>query len=336
MGSLSLTLRLATDFSEKHLVEAISKKCHTSDFTYRIDSQSLDARKKHDIHWVLNILVSSSALKGPDPIPIPELTIPWKKRNKKIVVVGSGPAGFFSAFVLQKAGYSVTLIERGFDIEKRAKSLLHFERTAEFDPHGNYAFGEGGAGTFSDGKLTSRSKRISLEKRFILSSYIAAGAPEDIAWMAHPHLGSDHLRKIVPKLREMYLSLGGTIQFDAQLMGLTSQKGCILEAQTKTESLKADYYVVATGHSAYETYRMLIQTGIEFRTKNFAIGSRIEHPQSLINQLQWGCEALPGVNSAEYRLTANPQDLLPVYTFCMCPGGGVVPSMAYPEMNCVN
>jgi hypothetical protein len=238
--------------------------------------------------------------------------------------------------MLQKAGSSVTLIERGKEVDQRAASIQSFEHGGAFDPSANYAFGEGGAGTFSDGKLTSRSKHISQEKQFILSQYILAGAPPEIEYLAHPHLGSDNLRGIVKKLREMFQSLGGIILFETMLDDLVVKDGQVTSAVTSAGTLDADVFILAPGHSAYETYRMLIRHGVQFRNKNFAIGSRVEHPQVLINRAQWGKEILSGVKAAEYRLTANIDGALPVYTFCMCPGGTVVPSTAYSQMSNVN
>jgi len=336
MGHKELTLRLPVDYREDQLRQHIEKELGTARFSYRIENKSLDARKKGSIHWLLRVVVLSEDLRGLDPPPPPELVIPFKKRNGKVVVVGSGPAGFFSALVLLKAGFRVTLIERGTDVKRRSRGIGNFESTGTFDPRGNYAFGEGGAGTFSDGKLTSRSKHISVEKRFIISEYIKAGAPEEIRYMAHPHLGSDNLRRIVRNLRTTFLDTGGTIRFETCLKDLKIRKGTVTEAVTDTGGFEADYCIVAPGHSAYETYRMLIGKGVTFRPKNFAIGSRVEHPQERINRAQWGREELPGVKAAEYRLTSKGGGILPVYTFCMCPGGTVVPATAYGTTNIVN
>lgn len=253
-----------------------------------------------------------------------------------MVVTGSGPAGFFAAYVLQMAGYETVLIERGSEVDKRAKAIHRFEKEGSFDPLGNYAFGEGGAGTFSDGKLTSRSKRLSREKEFITRHYIAAGGPEEIAYMTHPHLGTDNLKKIVRNLREEYRRLGGEFLFETMLTGLEIKSGKVVAASTSQGEITGDHFFIAPGHSAYETYRMLIGNGVPFRTKNFALGSRAEHPQETINRAQWGKPSLPGVKAAEYRLTSHADQHHPVYTFCMCPGGMVVPATAYEHTNIVN
>lgn len=340
MGYKELSLKLSTDFSPDALRQTIAKILHLSDFNYQIITQSLDARKKDSIHWLVRVGVTSKELKGPAPTPAPTLSIPYKKRNQRVVVVGSGPAGLFSALVLQQAGFAVTLIERGKDVDARAESIATFENGGIFDPAGNYAFGEGGAGTFSDGKLTSRSKHIAKERHYILSRYIEAGAPDEIAYLAHPHLGSDHLRSIVKHLRQTFQTLGGDIQFETELKNLMIEGSTIMEAVIEnssiTRTLKADIFVLATGHSAYETYRLLIALGVQFKTKHFALGARIEHPQTLINEAQWGTPRLSGVLAAEYRLTSTTARHLPVYTFCMCPGGTVVPATAYSKQSSVN
>ena len=336
MGYKQITLKLPTDFTPELLEKKIGKELNIKDFTYLIENKSLDARKRSNIHWVVKVAVSSKEIKGDEPEQIPELNIQYKKRDKNAVVIGSGPAGFFAAFALQKAGFNTTIIERGTDVEKRAEGINKFEETGQFDSISNYSFGEGGAGTFSDGKLTSRSKRISLERKYILSSYVKAGAPEEILYMVHPHVGSDKLKIIVKNLREDYKKLGGEILFETMLEDIKVKNGKVTTAITSKGDIDTDIFMIAPGHSAFETYRMLIKHGVQFRAKNFALGSRVEHPQEIINQAQWGRKQIPGVKAAEYRLTSNISGKLPVYTFCMCPGGIVVPASAYENMNIVN
>jgi len=304
MGYLEISLNLPTDYTGDQLRQKISQELDITEFSYQIENKSLDSRKKNNIHWLLRISVLSEEIKGEAPLVSQSLNIPYQKRKEKVVVVGSGPAGFFSAFVLQKAGFHTTLVERGSEVNKRAEGIREFERTGVFNPACNYAFGEGGAGTFSDGKLTSRSKHISKERQFVLSSYINAGAPEEIAYMAHPHLGSDNLKKIVRNLREEFLNVGGSVLFDTLLEDLRIKDDKVAEAVTSSGRIEADYFIIAPGHSAYETYRMLIGRKVKFRTKSFAIGSRVEHSQEIINKAQWGRTSLPGVKAAEYRLTA--------------------------------
>lgn len=336
MGYRELDLKLPTDYDDQFLQKKIKSELRIGQFTYVIVNKSLDARKSHFIHWQARIGVSSDEIQGGTDTAKGELTIPHRKRNSKALVMGSGPAGFFAAWALQRAGYSTTIVERGAEVDKRDRGILQFEKTGIFDPVANYAFGEGGAGTFSDGKLTSRSKHISDEKRFILSSYIRAGAPPEIGYMTHPHVGSDNLKVIARNLRSEFMQMGGTILFETMLNDLIVRNGKVQEAVTSAGVIDADIFVLAPGHSAYETYRMLINRGVPFRTKNFALGFRAEHRQEIINKAQWGKISLPGVKAAEYRLTSNREGRPPVYSFCMCPGGMVVPATAYAHTNIVN
>ncbi len=336
MGIKTISLKLPTDYSEDLLKRNISKMLSISDFSFAVENKSLDARNKKNIHWQVKVLVDSPQIKGSDAPEKEQLQIPYQDRNKKIVVVGSGPAGFFNAFVLQKAGFDVAVVERGSEVKQRGEEIRHFERSGDFSSRNNYAFGEGGAGTFSDGKLTSRSKHISKEKQFILQSYVEAGAPEEILYMAHPHLGTDNLRTIVKNLREAFIDNGGTFLFDTLFEDFISVKGRVKEVVTSKGILQADALFIAPGHSAMETYRMLIERGVPFITKNFAIGSRMEHRQELINRAQWGRPTLPGVKAAEYRVTSPADGNHQVFSFCMCPGGTVVPATAYANNNIVN
>ena len=336
MGFKTISLKLPTDFTTEMLQNRISRELRIKQFSFHIENKSLDARNKANIHWLVQVVVQSEEIKGGDEIKTEKLVIPYKNRKENVVVVGSGPAGFFAAFVLQKAGFNVTLIERGSQVDKRGKSILNFERTGNFDAQNNYAFGEGGAGTFSDGKLTSRSKHISLEKEFILRSYVEAGAPAEIEYMAHPHLGTDNLRKIVANLRAQFENLGGKMLFETLLTDIVVKNSKVTEVVTTAGNIPVDVLFIAPGHSAYETYEMLIRRGIPFRTKNFAIGSRMEHRQETINVAQWGRPELPGVKAAEYRVTSPADGKHQVFSFCMCPGGIVVPAAAYAETNIVN
>ncbi len=336
MGYKTIQIKLPTDYSNDEIWQLIHKQFEIKDFTFEIEKKSLDARKKESIHWLVSLVVSSPQLKGEVYIAPETIHIPCKKRTEKVIVVGSGPAGFFAAHVLQMAGYQVTIIERGSDVAKRTKAIQQLESKGEFTSQNNYAFGEGGAGTFSDGKLTSRSKHISAERRFILSEYVKAGAPEEIMYMAHPHVGTDNLKIVVANLRKQFQENGGVFLFDTQLEDIDIRGNKVQKIVCNTGEMEAEHIIFATGHAAYDTYRMLIDRGVQFGTKNFAIGHRIEHPQKLINKAQWGREYLPGVKAAEYRLSTKTKTGLPVYTFCMCPGGNVVPAAAFDQKSVVN
>lgn len=336
MGYKITEIELPTGYSNEMVEARISKLLHINRFRYEILGLSLDARNKKSIHWQARLGIFSDELKGGIPEKQPELEIPVIRKKKKAVVLGSGPAGFFAAWVLQKAGFETTIAERGAEVDKRGRGIKRFEQTGIFDPLSNYAYGEGGAGTFSDGKLTSRSKHISAEKRFILDHYVRAGAPEEIAYLAYPHIGSDNLKTVVKNLRDQFTGMGGKILFESLVKDLRIVNGHVTAAVTSAGVIEGDIFILAPGHSSYETFRMLISRGIPFRTKNFALGFRAEHPQELINRAQWGHATLPGVKAAEYRLTSNREGRLPVFTFCMCPGGIVVPATASSTGNIVN
>lgn len=335
MGFTILEIKMPTGYSDAELRQRLGKALKIKEFTFQIESKSLDARKKEQIHWLLRVGVVSDELKGGEQREAPQLAIGFKKRNQKVVVTGSGPAGFFAAFVLQKAGFDTVILEKGSDVTKRVSGIEAFEKSGCFDPLATYAFGEGGAGTFSDGKLTSRSKHISAEREFFISSYIGAGAPAEIRYLAYPHVGSDNLRRVVKNLREQYRQMGGEIRFETPMTDLVARNGRVNGAVIPGGSLEAGNFIVAPGHSAYETYRMMLSRGVMFRTKNFAIGFRAEHLQEDINKAQWGVGKLSGVKAAEYRLTSQAATQ-PVYSFCMCPGGMVVPATTAPDINIVN
>ncbi len=336
MGIRSLQLKLPTDYGDEDVRTRIRRELKTDDFTWVTERKSLDARKKSDIHWLLTVLVSSASLPDGDEQTVESLDIPNCGKGRKVVVAGSGPAGFFAAWYLQSAGYEVTLLERGEDVDARSGAISALNEKGHFNPSSNYAFGEGGAGTFSDGKLTSRSKHISKERRFILDLYVKAGAPREILYLAHPHLGTDRLRVIVKNLRMLFEEIGGRILFETRVEDLQLRGQTVREIRSSSGDLEADFVIMATGHSAYDSYRMLMERGVLFRAKNFAIGHRVEHAQYLINRAQWGVESLPGVKAAEYRLTAHSSTGRPVYSFCMCPGGTVVPAGAYAGRSVVN
>jgi len=336
MGYRKIQIKLPTNYTDDDIRKTIGKKFGLKDCSFVIDKKSLDARKKDNIHWLLNIVVTSPHLGGDEYPASGSLEIPYRKRDEKVVVAGSGPAGFFAAYVLQKGGFDVTIIERGSEVDKRSDAIGMLDKQGIFSSHNNYAFGEGGAGTFSDGKLTSRSKHISTERQFFMKEYVDAGAPEEILYMSYPHVGTDKLKIVVPNLRKKFISLGGQILFNTVLEDINIKDGHVKSVRCSTDELEADHVMIAIGHSAYDTYRMLIGRGVHFNTKNFAIGHRIEHEQKLINLAQWGRESLPGVKAAEYRLATKLEDGRGVYTFCMCPGGYVVPSAAFDERSVVN
>ncbi len=335
MGYKSLTIKMPTDYTEETLRYRIEKTISTTDFEYSIDKKSLDGRQKSNIHWLLRVSVSSKSINGGDELDSQELEIPHINTEKSAIVVGSGPAGFYSAYVLRKAGFKVRLIEQGPEVFQRIKDVKLFHKKRILNERSNYAFGEGGAGTFSDGKLTSRTKTIKLERKFIFNEYIEAGAPEEIRYLAKPHIGSNLLVKTAKNLRMKFLNLGGEMLFDTEMTDINLNDGLVTSIETNKGRMEADYFVIASGHSSYPVYEMLIKSGVRFQTKPFAIGNRVEHTQDIINNAQWRTNELPGVKAADYALTFNDASN-PVYSFCMCPGGNVVSAPPTQGVNLVN
>ncbi len=245
-------------------------------------------------------------------------------KRPSILVVGMGPAGLFSALQLAEAGAQVRLIERGRPVAERFRDVRRFWNGGSLDLKSNIQFGEGGAGTFSDGKLTTRLNQPLI--RQVLSSLVRFGAPEEILWQAKPHVGSDRLRRVLVNIRNHLLALGVDIRYSTKLTGLELNQGRVCGGQTDhDESFSADHLVLALGHSARDTYEMLQTSGVNMQVKPFAIGLRVEHPLEMINSIQYGMAGHPQLPAAEYSLTWNDSHTgRGVYSFCMCPGGMVV------------
>ena len=259
-----------------------------------------------------------------------------QKSNLKLppVIIGAGPAGLFAALLLAEAGANPILLERGEPIDDRRLRVTQFWESGLLDPDSNVAFGEGGAGTFSDGKLKVGKKDE--RKRFILQTFVDAGAPEEILWDEKPHIGTDRLHIVVKKIRERILSLGGQIYFRAQLTDILQHNhevaGAVYMENHVRREIRTNNLILAIGHSARDTIEHLFTSGIQIQPKPFAIGVRIEHPQSLINELCYGSFAgHPALGSADYKMVVHLPDLRNVYTFCMCPGGNVVAAASEPE-----
>lgn len=339
MGYKLLEINMKTDYTKKDLELVIKKILKIRNFAYEIEKQSLDSRDINDIHWLVRVSVSSSEIENNDAPMKEHLVIPHvpkKKMGKHVVIVGTGPAGSFAADVLNSAGFKVTIIEQGSDVYKRTKDIKDFEKTGILNDRSNYSFGEGGAGTFSDGKLTSRTKSIMKEKNYILERYVELGGPEEILYLAKPHLGSNLLIKLVKNFRQELIESGVEILFDNKMIDMKLRGKKVKSIETENGVIEADYFIIATGHSSYDTYKTLITNGVNFKLKNFAIGTRVEHPQELINKAKWRVPSLPGVKGADYALTYNLQSILSVYSFCMCPGGYVVPAPPSNGLNIVN
>ncbi len=238
------------------------------------------------------------------------------------VVVGSGPAGLFAAYILAWYNYRPILIERGGDIDCRTAAVQRFNESGQLDPENNIQFGEGGAGTFSDGKLTSRINDALCD--YVLETFVRHGAPDEIRYLAKPHIGSDLLGAIIKDMRKMILRKGGEVRFNTRLDDITARKGRMESVRCAGQELTADVVVLACGHSARDTYTLLKNRGLVFSPKPFSVGLRIEHLQHDIDRAQYGANAgNPYLPPAEYAL-ATKVGARGVYTFCMCPGGSVV------------
>ncbi len=302
--------------------------------------RSLDARKGHPIGWRLKLrLRRTGEVEGAVPCGLPP---PRAMRRPQVVIVGSGPAGLFAAWRLAQAGLTPTLVERGKPVQARRRDLAALVQRGELEGDSNYCFGEGGAGTFSDGKLYTRSKdRHAVDE--VLKVLVEQGADAAIRIDSRPHIGSNRLPEILTRLRRTLEERGVTYRFsdpvtDLAIIGTAPQRRIAGVRLRSGDELPADAVVLAVGHSARPIYELALARGIALVPKAFAVGARIEHPQPLIDRLQYGAAAAhPALPAAFYHLTANvDSSARGVYSFCMCPGGWIIASATEPEGLCVN
>lgn len=333
-------LKLPILHTEEDLIQKAAKLLKTPAeriLNYEIVRQSLDARKKPVLFFIYTLDLS---VKGETRIlqkvhdknitstnicPYVFPDIERRNGNNRPVIAGSGPAGLFCAWMLAKHGFRPIVIERGEKVERRVKSVSDFWKTGVLNEQSNVQFGEGGAGTFSDGKLNTTVKDPKGRNREVLRMFAEAGAPSEILYRQKPHLGTDLLIDIVKNIRMEIESLGGEFRFETQMTDLDIRDGHLYAVQLNNEEwIQADYLVCAIGHSARDTFFMLHEKGIRMSAKPFAAGVRIEHPQELVNRSQYGQAEVPLLGAASYKLTHQLSNGRGVYTFCMCPGGYVV------------
>ena len=257
--------------------------------------------------------------------------------NESPVIIGAGPAGLFCAYMLAKAGFRPILLERGEAVEERQKKVDHFWATGELDTQSNVQFGEGGAGTFSDGKLNTLVKDNHGRSRFVLKTFVEFGAKDDILYESKPHIGTDILIDVVRNMRNEIIKLGGEIRFNTQVTDFEIENNEIVAVQVNYEQwIETKTVVLAIGHSARDTFETLLERKVPMRSKAFAVGVRMEHPQSLINENQYGKDYPDSLPAAAYKLTRKVADERGVYSFCMCPGGYVVNASSEEGMTAVN
>jgi uncharacterized FAD-dependent dehydrogenase len=309
--------------------------------SFEIVRKGIDARRKRHITFVYTVrfsVVDEKALQlrcqdDSDLVFLPSekpAVFPRIVSDHRIVVVGTGPAGLFAALRLADYGLTATLIERGKPVHERVRDVQLFWGRGELDPESNVQFGEGGAGTFSDGKLTTRVRDENCS--YVLERMAEFGAPPEVRYLAKPHIGTDRLRSVVSNIRQHLEQLGFTVMFRSMMSDVVTIGGRIamLVVNGATE-IPCDSLILAPGHSSRDTYRMLHERGVLLESRPFAVGVRVEHPQELINRIQYGIPSHPRLPAADYALAFNDSvSGRSAYSFCMCPGGVVVASASEP------
>ncbi|HEV8266735.1 MAG TPA: FAD-dependent monooxygenase [Thermoanaerobaculia bacterium] len=343
LAGLRIRASKGADFADAALLARILGVPQETISSVTLVRRSLDARKKPDLFYEVAVEFTSAdpiaaALKPPldlreaPPERGPELLLPPVERKARVAVVGTGPAGLFAALALVDAGIPVTVLERGDPAEERYRKVMRFWRNGVFDPESNVQFGEGGAGTFSDGKLTCGKRHDKIV--VVLETLHRFGAPETILFDAKPHIGTDRLVVLLRNLRQHLVDHGATLRFRSKVVDVkrAGENGPLSALVLESgEEVPVDAAIFALGHSARDTIDMLHSRGVAMTAKAFAVGVRIEHPQEAIDKIQLGAPASScGVMAADYKQTHRAGNGRGIYTFCMCPGGEVIACSSEP------
>lgn len=347
------SLRLPLDYNDNTLKKKAAKELRVSENAIERVSlfrRSIDARNKNDIHYTAavdvylkvnenSVISKSKSNKAHITKPF-EYQIPESKNlNYRPVIIGFGPAGMFAGLILAEAGANPIIIERGSDCDTRVEDINSFIKTGILNTESNIQFGEGGAGTFSDGKLNTGTKDFRARK--VLIEFVNHGAPEEILYNAKPHIGTDNLRYVVKNIRKHIIKLGGEVHFNTKFVGYKAKNNKITAAvinKNGSESLiETDNIILAIGHSSRDTLKLLYESDIIMEQKPFSVGARIEHLREKIDNSMYGEYAGDErLGSAPYKLSVHTKNGRGAYTFCMCPGGEVMPASSEEGMVCTN
>lgn len=349
-------LKLPVDHTEEQLIHKTAQSLRIPEadiLEVQILRQSLDARKKPDLFYSYSVNVSvkkeekvykdavrrlgKNNVAPAEPVEYHFPAGGGKTQDHPTVIIGMGPAGLFCGYYLAQHGYTPLLLERGADVDARQADVEQFWQTGRLNPDSNVQFGEGGAGTFSDGKLNTLVKDKYGRNTEVLKTFVKHGADPAIVYQARPHIGTDVLSKVVKSMREEIQRLGGEVRFHSQVTEILTENGHVTGVKVNdAEVIPCEQVVLAPGHSARDTFSMLYQKQFPMSAKPFAVGFRVEHPQKLINMSQYGAEKVKGLGAAAYKVTAKTSKDRGVYSFCMCPGGYVVNASSEPGRLAVN
>lgn len=345
-------LKLPLNYTEEDMYKAAAKELRipvSRIKSVKLKKRSVDARKKPDVLYIAAVDVEADKeseilkkCKNSQIMLAKDIIYQYprqgqEKMSTRPVIVGCGPAGLFCGLLLARCGYRPLILERGEDVDTRTKTVENFWTTGILDTTSNVQFGEGGAGTFSDGKLNTMVKDSMGRNRFVLETFVNAGANPEILFLNKPHIGTDVLRNVVKNIRHEIIELGGEVRFLSQVTDIETENQKVHSITVNgKEKMNCETLVLAIGHSARDTFEMLKNKQVDMSAKSFAVGLRIEHPQSLINKAQYGQEHPKYLSAADYKLTRKLSNGRGVYSFCMCPGGYVVNASSEEGRTAVN